>query len=325
MNTIAISFVVYTLAILAIGVYSARFSKPGSADFFLAGRTLGPWVAALSSSASAESGWVTLGLVGTAFTLGAGALWIIPGSVLAFLFNWLIIGGRLRRLAAAENAVTLPDILATRCTGTVAVCIRLFAIVIIVTMLTAYVAAQLNAAGKTCAATFESPYINGVLTGAVIVLTYTVTGGFRAVAWTDVIQALFMIGALLILPVVLIVHLGGPAETWARLGALEGGAQLTDGFAGKSGLALLGFLAVWLGIPLGNPGQPHILVRFMATRDDAAIRRGATIATAWVFLLFSGAVILDPKTHRPVAEGAVSLRLSDLRGRVRKTLARARQ
>ena len=88
MNLIAASFVAYTLGIVALGVYSARFSKRTSADFFLAERGLGAWVAGLSSSASAESGWVTLGLVGISFKTGFGALWIIPGTVLAFLFNW---------------------------------------------------------------------------------------------------------------------------------------------------------------------------------------------------------------------------------------------
>ncbi|MEN8176353.1 MAG: sodium/proline symporter, partial [Pseudomonadota bacterium] len=99
MNATIISFWIYTLLIMAVGVYSARYRRDTSADFFLAGRGIGAWVAGLSSSASAESGWVTLGLVGMAFQTGVGALWIIPGTVLAFLFNWLVIADRLRRFA----------------------------------------------------------------------------------------------------------------------------------------------------------------------------------------------------------------------------------
>lgn len=168
--------------------------------------------------------------------------------------------------------------------------IRVLSVLIILTMLTAYVAAQLNAAGKTFMGTFDWSYTAGVLCGAGIVMGYTVTGGFRAVAWTDVLQAILMVTAVLVLPLMLVVHIGGFGEVFDRLNADD--QSLTDGFAGKAGLSLLGFLAVWLGIPLGNSGQPHILVRLMAVRDETAIRRGAVISTVWVFLLFSGAVLL---------------------------------
>jgi len=313
MNLVAISFVLYTLGILAVGIYSARYSRHGSEDFFLAGRGLGPWVAALSSSASAESGWVTLGLVGTSFSTGVGALWIVPGTVAAFLFNWFVIGEHLRRFSREHGAVTMPDLLVARFEGTAAGrWIRIVAIVIITSMLTAYVAAQFNAAGKTFQATFGWPYLSGVLAGAGIVLAYTITGGFRAVAWTDVVQALFMISAVVLMPWVLIIYMGGIGETFARLEAL-GDPGLTDSLAGKTGMALIGFFATWFGIPMGYPGQPHILVRFMASRDRTTIQRGGVISTVWVFMLFTGAVLLgiaaralygelpDPEQALPIA------------------------
>jgi sodium/proline symporter len=313
MSTIFVSFGLYTLAILALGVYSARYATRTSADFLLAGRGLGAWVAALSSVASAESGWVTLGLVGISFDTGVGALWIVPGTVLAFLFNWIVVANRLRRTSLERGALTIPDVLASPFEGIPAVLVRLAAILIILSMLTAYVAAQLNAAGKTFEATFGWSYPAGVLVGAGMVLIYTVTGGFRAVSWTDVAQAVLMVCAVLLLPIVLLIHAGGIFEVWARLQAIEAGSGLTQPFAGKTGLALIGFLSVWLGIPLGYPGQPHVLVRFMAIRDEAAVRRGAVISTVWVFLLFSGAVGLgivaravygelpDPEKILPIA------------------------
>lgn len=313
MDAVAISFAFYTLAILVVGIYSARYARPSSVDFFLAGRGLGAWVAALSASASAESGWVTLGLVGTAFHTGAGALWIIPGTVAAFLFNWLVVAERLRHLSQTQGAITLPDVLAARHDGIAALMIRVLAVVIIISMLTAYVAAQFNAAGKTFDAIFGWRYEIGVWLGAGIVLAYTVFGGFRAVAWTDVIQAVLMVGAVLILPAVLILHLGGFEGLWARLEVVAPGAGLTHPLAGKTGLALLGFFSVWFGVPLGYPGQPHVLVRYMAIRDRAAVRRGALIATLWVGLLFAGAVLLgiaaravygtlaDPEQALPIA------------------------
>jgi len=292
MNTTTLSFWGYTLMIMGIGVYSARFGRTGSTDFYLAGRGIGAWVAALSSSASAESGWVTLGLVGMAFQTGIGALWIIPGTVLAFLFNWLVLAERLRRTSLARDAITLPDVLAGNFSGWQASLIRLLAVLIILAMLGTYVAAQFSAAGKMFVAMLGWPYHAGVIAGTLIVVVYTVSGGFRAVAWTDVVQALFMIGAVVVLPAVLLVELGSVHAMWQRLVELDTAGTLTHPLAGKTGMALTGFLAVWLGIPLGYCGQPHILIRFMATRDEKAIRRGALISTVWVFLLFSGAVLL---------------------------------
>ena len=292
MDAVAWSFILYTAAIMACGVYSARYSRNTTSDFFLADRGLSAWVAALSSSASAESGWVTLGLVGMAYSTGVGALWIIPGTVLAFLFNWFVLAEPLRRISIETGAITFPEVLAVRFRGRAAALIRLVAVAIILSMLTAYVAAQFNAAGKAFRGTFEWSYAPGVWLGFGIVAVYTLAGGFRAVAWTDVVQACFMVAAVIVLPIVLIADLGGPGEMWSRLQALEGGESLTDGLAGKSGIMVVGFLAVWFGIPLGYPGQPHILLRCMATRDRAAVRRAGIISTVWVLFLFAGAVML---------------------------------
>jgi sodium/proline symporter len=291
MNSVTVSFTVYTLAIMAFGLYSARFSRGTSADFFLADRGLGAWVAALSASASAESGWVTLGLVGMGFKTGVGALWVIPGTLLAFLFNWMVVAPRLRRISAQRGAITLLDVLTDRIHYSAALIIRVLGILIIVIMLTAYVAAQFTAAAKTFEATFSWDYAAGAVAAAAIVLTYTIVGGFRAVAWTDVVQAIFMIGAVVALPWVLIGHMGGIEVLWSSLEALQEPA-LTDPFAGKLGLAIVGFLSLWLGIPLGYSGQPHLLIRFMAVRDDHAARRATFISTTWVMFLFIGAVLL---------------------------------
>ena len=292
LDSVALSFVAYTLAIVGLGLYSARFSKGTAADFFLADRGLGAWVAAISSSASAESGWVTLGLVGMAYNTGIGALWVVLGTVVAFLFNWFVLAWRLRSRSAQLHALTVPDVLASPFRGLPALLIRLVGVLIILTMLTAYVAAQLNAAGKTFNGTFGWSYMTGVLVGAAIILIYTVTGGFRAIAWTDVVQGSFMVITVTLLPALLIWKIGGPGTFWHELTTTEDGATLADPFGGRTGLALVGFLALWLGVPLGNPGQPHVLVRLMAVKDKAAVLRGGVISSVWVLLLFSGAVVL---------------------------------
>lgn len=292
MNGIAISFVLYTLVVLALGLYTARFVKRSSADFFLAGRGLGAWLAGLSTTASAESGWVTLGLVGTAFSVGVGAFWILPGTLAAFLFNWYVIADRLRRRARERELITLADVLAEGAPRIPGLIIRWLSILIIVVMLCAYVAAQLTAAAKAFESTFDWTYLVGVIFGAGMVALYTALGGFRAVAWTDVLQAVLMIAAVTVVPFVLLSEIGGFGALWSKLEAMDVDGGLTDPFGGAAGMALLGFFALWLGIPLGNMGQPHILVRFMSARDEAAIRRGALISTGWMVVLFSGAVLL---------------------------------
>ncbi|MBC8876174.1 MAG: sodium/proline symporter [Planctomycetes bacterium] len=292
MSVVAVSFLIYTLGIAALGIWSVRYSRRSEADFLLADRGLGAWVAALSASASAESGWVTLGLVGIAFKTGVGALWIVPGTVAAFIFNWFVLAPRLQKVSRESNALTIPDVLAAPHRALPAMLIRVAGVLIILSMLTAYVAAQLNAAGKTFQGTFDWDYRTGVLVGATIILVYTIAGGFRAIAWTDVVQSIFMISAVTLVPAVLIAKLGGPGEFWNRLDTMEPNGSLTDPLAGKAGLALVGFLALWLGVPLGNPGQPHMLVRLMAVKDRTAIRRGGFISSCWVLVLFTGAVFL---------------------------------
>ena len=93
MPVLTISFIVYSAGIIAFGLYSTRLRKQTSDDFVLANRELGPWTSSLSASASAESGWVMLGLVGEAYALGLAAIWIIPGIAVGYLFKWFVIDG----------------------------------------------------------------------------------------------------------------------------------------------------------------------------------------------------------------------------------------
>ncbi|MCP4887152.1 MAG: hypothetical protein GY904_11145, partial [Planctomycetaceae bacterium] len=143
MSAVAISFVVYTVAIGLLGIYSAKFSQPTDSDFLLADRGLGPWVAGLSAAASAESGWVTLGLVGTAYKTGIGTFWLVPATGLAFLFNWFVLGPKLRWASVDQNSLTVVDVIASRYQPKWALWIRFMGIAIVLAMLTAYVAAQL--------------------------------------------------------------------------------------------------------------------------------------------------------------------------------------
>ncbi len=294
---IAGSFVVYTLAVVAVGLYATFFARDDDEDYFLAGRSLGPWVAALSAGASSESGWVTLGLVGMAFQLGVQAYWIVPGCLLGFVFNWFVLAGRMNERARALGAVTVPDLLAFHFRERVPV-LRVLSVLIILVSMLLYVAAQMAAAGKAFQGSFGIAYPWGVLIGAVVVLAYTVTGGFRAVCWTDFVQGMLMLGTLVVFPIYLMTREGGLDFVITHLSAASAAGgdpqDLTRLMPQAGGLALLGFLfgSSALGINFGYPGQPHVVVRFMALRDRREAVRGGIVAVVWGFLVLAGAVTI---------------------------------
>jgi len=300
------SFALYTLLIVGVGVYSAKFARRSDEDYFLAGRSLGSWVAALSASASSESGWVTLGLVGWAFSSGVAAYWIIPGCLLGYIFNWFFVAGRLRDRSHELNALTLPDFFAFSFRERVPL-LRILSVIVILTAMLLYVAAQLAAAGKAFSATFGGvSYTWGVVIGAVIVLLYTVLGGFRAVCWTDFLQALLMVGTLVVFPIYLLATEGGFGFVADRLRAAD--PSLLRFIPDKGGgVALVGFLlgAGALGINFGYPGQPHVLIRFMALRSRKERLIGGVIAVTWGLLVYAGAVTIGLMA-RAITEGGAA-------------------
>jgi sodium/proline symporter len=298
-----ISFAVYTLAIVGVGLYSARFARRSNEDFFLAGRSLGPWVAALSASASSESGWVTLGLVGWAFSSGRSAYWIIPGCLLGYMFNWFIVAGRLRDRSIELGALTLPDFFGLNFRERAPV-LRVLSVIVILTAMLLYVAAQLAAAGKAFAVSFDLDYRVGVFIGAGVVLLYTVIGGFRAVCWTDFLQALLMVGTLVIFPIYLLNAHGGFGFISDKLSSAD--PDLMRFTPNKAGLAFFGFLLGHgaLGINLGYPGQPHVLVRFMALRERKEAIVAGVVAVIWGALVYWGAVTIGLMARALTLDGA---------------------
>ncbi len=290
------AFAIYTLVIVAVGLWSARYAQESDEDYFLAGRSLGKWIAALSASASSESGWVTLGLVGWAYASGYAAYWIIPGCLIGYMFNWWVLAGPMRDRAVETGALTLPDLFASHYREKLPL-LRILSVIVILVAMTLYVAAQLNAAGKAFAFCFpEVNYRWGVIIGAAVVLVYTVSGGFRAVCWTDFLQALLMITALVIFPVYLLATQGGYGFIAETLGEespqmLRWLPQFEAG--GATGAALLfGFLLGHgaLGINFGYPGQPHVLVRFMGLKERKSARAAGVIAVTWGLCVYWGAV-----------------------------------
>ena len=289
LTTVAVVMVAYLGVLLLIGWRAAKRTHGGE-DFHLAGRSLGAWSAGISSTASSESGWVTLGAVGMTFTYGISGLWYAPGCLLGYLVNVYLVAPRLRPLSADQGSITLTDVI-TRRWGDPRNVLRLTATTIILICMMGYVAAQMTAAGKAFSSSLglegRSGYILGVVIGAAVIILVTSLGGFRAVAWTDLFQGLLVAFALIALPLYAIARLGGFGALVQGLGAID--PTFLSAGGERLGPALWGFIIGQLGIGLGYPGMPHVITRYMAARDDHQVQRLQMIAMFWGVAVFYGA------------------------------------
>ena len=285
-----LAFFGYLAVVVLIGLYAARFSSRGVGEFFLAGRSLGRTVVALSAVVSGRSGWLLLGFSGMAYVHGLSALWAAVGYVIVEFFLFWGYAGRLRRFSERHECLTLPDFFAARF-GDPRGTLRLLLVGVMFVFLATYVSAQFIAGGKAFASSFNVSRVQGLWITAGIVLAYTMVGGFLAVSLTDLLQALFMILALVVLPVVAISELGGVSELAQGL-RLQDPALLDPWSHGGRGWAAAGAIVGLIGIGLGSPGNPHILVRYMAIRDPAQLRVSAFIGTLWNSVMAVGALAI---------------------------------
>ncbi len=280
---VLVAFVGYFLMVLAIGILATRFSSRGLREFFLAGRRLNSFVVALSAVSSGRSAWLIIGVTGMAYVRGVSAIWAILGYTLVEFWMFLSLAPRLREWTARMDDITIPDFLASRFHDRSHL-LRWVSVTIIVLFMVTYIAAQFVGGGKAFSSTFGMSMTAGVLLTAAIVLFYTLLGGFLAVSLTDVLQAVFMLIGLVVLPVKAIVDLGGWHGLVQRL--QEDAAWMLDPWAIGVG-ALIGFL----GIGLGSPGSPHILVRYMSIDNPRNLRISALWGTFWNIVMGIGAVL----------------------------------
>jgi sodium/proline symporter len=278
------AFVAYLGVMIAIGVLSARFSSAGVSEFFVGGRRMHRFVVALSAVVSGRSAWLLLGVTGMAYSIGAGAVWAVTGYIVAELFLFLFYAKRLRRFSEKYDCVTVPDFFAARF-GDVDGRLRSILIVIILIFMVGYVSAQFVGGGKAFAASFGLSPTAGVLITALIVLAYTMMGGFLAVSLSDTVQACFMIIALVVVPAAVILDQGGLLAVVNELRAFD--ATHVDPLALSAGV-IIGFL----GIGLGSPGNPHIIVRYMSIADPDQLRTSAVIGTLWNVVMSWGALFI---------------------------------
>ena len=307
---ILIAMVIYMAAVIVIGVVYAKKANKSSENYFLGGRSLGPWVTAMSAEASDMSGWLLMGLPGVAYWCGlADAAWTAIGLAIGTYFNWLLVSKRLRRYSVrANNAITLPDFFSNRFREKNKVIMTLSALFILI-FFTVYAASCFVTCGKLFAQLFGAPYVAMMIVGAVFVLLYTILGGFLAESASDFMQGVVMITALTVIVIIGTVSAGGIGAViensksipgfleffgMANPVTVDGVQQVVDGVPQFGEKLPYGILTVcsMMAWGLGYFGMPQVLLRFMAIRDERELKPSRRIAMVWVVISLAVAVFI---------------------------------
>ncbi|MGB3681817.1 MAG: sodium/proline symporter PutP [Rubrobacteraceae bacterium] len=298
------TFGVYLLGMMGIGVWVYQRNKSLS-DFVLGGRSLGSWVAALSAQASDMSGWLLLGLPGAAYAGGLGAGWIAVGLAVGTYFNWRLIASRLRiytehagALDKAGGSITLSEYFENRFEDN-SHALRVISAIVIIVFYAIYVASGLVAGGILFDEIFGIGATTAITISVLVIVSYTFLGGFLAVSLTDFFQGALMWVALMIVPVIVILGIGGftplfdglRSESPALLSPV-GNVSIADG--GWSAGSSLGVILILSGLAwgLGYFGQPHILARFMGIRSAGEVPKARRIAVTWVLTALTASMFL---------------------------------
>ncbi len=305
------AMIIYMAAVIILGVTFAKRANQSSDAYFLGGRSLGPWVTAMSAEASDMSGWLLMGLPGVAYWCGiADAAWTAIGLAVGTYINWLIVSKRLRRYSEkAGNAITLPEYFSNRFHEKRKVIMTISALFILI-FFTVYAASCLVTCGKLFSTLFDLPYIPMMIVGAVFVLIYTIIGGFLAESASDFMQAVVMIIALGVIVIVGTEAAGGLSSVIENAKSIpgfleffgmatpqtaaDGVQQVAAGQPVFGAAAPYGILSVvsMLAWGLGYFGMPQVLLRFMAIRRESELTRSRRIATVWVLISLTIAVFI---------------------------------
>ena len=284
-----VAFICYFILILGIGLYFFFRSKSGGEkDYFLGGRSMGPWVTAMSAQASDMSGWLLMGFPGSILAFGMGKVWIGIGLALGTAANWIIVAKRLRRFSRASNdAITLPQYLTNRFASKSPI-LKILCAVIFLISFTVYVASAFVAGKSVMIAVIpwfaDKPTLAMGLF-ALLILIYTFLGGYKAVCWTDFFQGLMMLVAILAVPIVMSL---GKFDN-AFLGAFADGVAQ---FESNPFTADWRDIVTGLSWGLGYFGMPHIIVRFMGIEKPSQVKKAATVAIIWVVLSLGAAIAI---------------------------------
>ncbi len=295
MNGEVLAFVLYFVAMLTIGVVFFIKSKDnGEKEYFLGGRSMGPWVTAMSAQASDMSAWLLMGLPGSILAFGLGQAWIGIGLALGTALNWIFVAKRLRKFSkAAGDSITLPQYLSNRF-ATANPALKIICAVVFLISFTIYVASAFSAGTTVFTTLFPGLGENlAMIIFAVIVLVYTFMGGYKAVCWTDFFQGLLMLVALLAVPIVIVFTKDLDASVLNQVYSyVENGKEVTCTFTTNLFGASWQEIVTGLSWGLGYFGMPHILVRFMAIEKPSMVKKSATVAIIWVVVTLFAAIMI---------------------------------
>ncbi len=279
-----IATVCYFLVMIAIGLWANRRTR-NLADYMLGGRNLNPMVAALSAGASDMSGWLLLGLPGALYAIGLADAWIAVGLTVGAWLNWKLVAPRLRTYTeVAHNSITIPSFLENRLKDRSRL-LRTISGLLILTFFTFYVSSGMVSGGVFFENSFGIGYRAGMLVVGGVTVLYTFFGGFLGASYTDMMQGLLMMTALLFVPLLGMIAIGGPGRLIRTVTEVHPNAFSL--IAGTTAVGVISSLA-W---GLGYFGQPHIIVRFMALRSAGDARRGRRIGIGWMVTSMSGAIL----------------------------------
>lgn len=287
MNTYElISLGLYLLLMILIGIYSYRKATSSSEDFLIGGRKMGPAVTALSAGASDMSGWLLMGLPGAMYLTGLSASWIAIGLTIGAYLNYLWIAPRLRIYTElANNSITLPVFFENRFHDKSNL-LKIVSSILILVFFTLYTSAGMVSGGRLFESAFGFDYSTGLMVTSFVVVLYTFLGGFLAVSLTDFVQGTIMVIALLLVPSVILIEMGGFQHTFDIIRTKN--PTYLDIFKGTTTISIISLLA-W---GLGYFGQPHILVRFMAIENVKDLPRARRIGIGWMIFTVGGALLV---------------------------------
>ena len=300
---VLVAFAFYMLLMIVIGVIYSRKTK-NNEDYFLGGRNLGGWTAALSAQASDMSGWLLMGLPGSVYLAGTGEVWIAVGLLLGTILNWYLVSSRLRKYTiVAGNSLTIPSFFQNRYRDRRGV-IKIVSAIIIAVFFAVYTASAFSSGAKLFATLFghsqngemdQTAYLIGLAIASVVILVYTFMGGFKAVCTTDLIQGLLMLVAILAVPIIAYAILTwdqGFSQALVAKG-VENPENYMNFFKNTDGSPIAwNSIVSSLAWGLGYFGMPHIIIRFMAIKNETEVKKSRKIAIIWVVLSLAAACLI---------------------------------
>lgn len=302
--SVLISFSLYMVVMVGIGIYF-YLKTDDLSDYVLGGRGLGPVVTALSAGASDMSGWLLLGLPGMMYSQGVVGSWIAIGLTLGAFLNWQYVAKPLRLYTYhLDDAITIPDYFSNRFEDKQN-WLRIVTAIVILVFYTLYTSSGLVGGAKLFEATFDMSYSTALITGSIIIVSYTFLGGYNAVSWTDLIQGILMMVALIVTPIVVIFELGGTSEAIDAVRRID--PKNLDILRGSTFVGIISLLA-W---GLGYFGQPHIIVRFMSIRDGKEIGAAKAVGMSWMIVSVIGSLMTGFFGLAYVAANGVDLQDSE--------------